>query len=248
MTASAQKSILIVEDEPDLCEMLAFEFANRGFCAYRAGDGREALDILRGFRPDVVVSDIRMPDVDGFDVLDKVKREDVNSPVVILISAYSDIAPHLSYHRGAEAIFTKPFRLAALVEAVQRLTRPQHERWAAAPREAPWRRLWAKAASLEEGRERRIVDVGRGGVCLASQERDMVCFERTVLDVAWDHGPLDRIEGVGVIRWDLLDDNDPLVCYYGVELEYVSDDTRGPLISWLDTARPIPYIPAFRDI
>ena len=77
--------VLIVEDDNNICEMYAITFMRRGFTVYTAPDGRSAIQKYQNKKPDIVLLDIMMPHVDGYQVLNEI-RKDVNSytPVIML--------------------------------------------------------------------------------------------------------------------------------------------------------------------
>jgi len=242
-----QKRILVVEDEPDLCEMLFFEFQMKGFPVYQAKNGIDALEKIEVYKPDVVVTDIRMEEMNGLELLERLKKENVFSPVVILVSAFSDINPAEGYRRSAEAVFTKPFSLHALVESVYRLTSPLEERWKNRPADVPWYRVTIAAADLEEGRRTRIIDLGRGGMCFQSTEFHLAHGDHVAVCADWESSELSRLEAIGLIRWRARfeGDGDAQGYFYGVEFEYISEETLAPFLAWLQTVQPVPYIPAF---
>ena len=77
--------VLIVEDDKNICEMYATTFMRRGFIVYTAPDGRSAIQKYQNKKPDIVLLDIMMPHVDGYQVLNEI-RKDINSytPVMML--------------------------------------------------------------------------------------------------------------------------------------------------------------------
>lgn len=77
--------VLIVEDDKNICEMYAITFMRRGFTVYTAPDGRSAIQKYQNKKPDIVLLDIMMPQVDGYQVLNEI-RKDINSytPVMML--------------------------------------------------------------------------------------------------------------------------------------------------------------------
>jgi len=245
-----KKSVLIVENEVELCEMLVFEFEMKGYRVLYAHDGVEALETVRSDTPDVVVTDIRMQRMDGLELLGHLKKRDVDSPTVVLITAYSDIQPAVSYHRGAEAIFTKPFTLKGLVERVEWLLTPRRERWSRDADAPPWRRLLANARDIVDGKNNRIVEVGRGGLCLSSGEPDLNEGESVDIQVTWQGGPLRKLNGAGVVRWKVQDKvaGETESFIYGIEFTRIADDSIDELLQWLEDNRPTPYIPCFADI
>lgn len=235
--------VLIVDDEPDLCEMLSFEFAARGYQVTSALDGRRALDVLHNEPVGVVVTDLRMPHLNGLELLDWLKNLDVNDPIMVLMSAYADVTIGEAHHRGAEAFFSKPFRLADMVKMVHKLCLPPRRRWAQPPPEMPIHYLNLRLPSLEAGAAQGVFDVGRGGACLAVERLLLFAGQRVGFDVILEDGPFARLSGAGVVRWAEARESTegPPVC--GIEFEYLNDETREPFGAWLETQRRKAYIP-----
>lgn len=82
------QSILVVEDEKNLLELYKSELEDVGYLVFSAGTGREAIDSVRKQRPDAVILDIKLNDMEGLEVLDEIKSIDKTIPVIIN-SAYS---------------------------------------------------------------------------------------------------------------------------------------------------------------
>ncbi|MFH0837925.1 MAG: response regulator [Patescibacteria group bacterium] len=83
--------VMIVEDNVNICEMYAITFMRRGFTVYTASDGRSAIQKYHNKKPDIILLDIMMPQVDGYQVLNEV-RKDVNTytPVIMLTNLDAD--------------------------------------------------------------------------------------------------------------------------------------------------------------
>src|SRR3989338_9817076 len=94
--------ILIAEDDEDIREMYAITFMKKGFTVYTANDGRAALEKYRNKKPDIILLDIMMPNVDGFQVLKEV-RKDVKeyTPVIMLTNLYAN---HFARHAQFDEI------------------------------------------------------------------------------------------------------------------------------------------------
>jgi DNA-binding response OmpR family regulator len=120
---AAMKKILIVDDEPNIVMSLEYTFKKNNFEVFIARDGQEALDILKNQFPDIIILDIMMPLVDGFETLEQIKKnEQLNHCKVIFLSAKnkeSDIEKGMSL--GADAYLTKPFSIKKVVEQVNEL-------------------------------------------------------------------------------------------------------------------------------
>jgi two-component system alkaline phosphatase synthesis response regulator PhoP len=117
------KKILLVDDEPNIIMTLEYTFKKQNFQVFIARDGEEAIALLQNEIPDLVILDIMMPKVDGFDTLNYIKSQDALSQCkVLFLSAKnreSDIQKGLD--AGADAYFTKPFSIKKLVDEVNNL-------------------------------------------------------------------------------------------------------------------------------
>src|SRR5512140_724935 len=120
-------SILIVDDEVAISAAFAMFFRHDGqHVVYEAHTGGEGVDAYWRLRPDLVLLDVRLPDMTGFDVLDKIHEDD---PVVIMITAYGDVPMAVdALHRGAENFLTKPVDLSHLAAAADRALEKSHLR------------------------------------------------------------------------------------------------------------------------
>ena len=118
--------ILIVDDEPDIRSALARYFARSGHDVLRAETGEEAVRLVRAERPSVVLLDLFLPDISGFEVLERTREE---RPVIIMITGHGDIpaAVH-AMQAGAEGFLTKPVELAHLGAVVDRALEKAHLR------------------------------------------------------------------------------------------------------------------------
>ncbi len=117
------KKILIVDDEPNIVMSLEYTFKRQNFEVFIARDGMEALERLKNQLPDVIILDIMMPLVDGFETLQKIKsNKQLSHCKVMFLSAKnkeSDIEKGRSI--GADAYLTKPFSIKKVVDQVNEL-------------------------------------------------------------------------------------------------------------------------------
>lgn len=122
MTPRSEKRslILVVDDEPELREILKLEFEYFGYSVMEAENGRKALEILDGNPVDLVVSDIRMPGGNGFELLNNVLAREGQRPPVILVSAFADESSADASGKGAYAYLSKPYDLDVLMEHTAR--------------------------------------------------------------------------------------------------------------------------------
>jgi len=117
------KKILIVDDEPNIVMSLEYAFKKKDFSVYIARDGTEALDIAEREKPDIILLDIMMPQMDGYETLEKVRsNKKLSHTKVVFLSAKSkekDIEKGLKM--GADGYMTKPFSIKKVISDVEEL-------------------------------------------------------------------------------------------------------------------------------
>jgi CheY-like chemotaxis protein len=111
MATKKKKHILVIDDEPAWQKITSHILRNRGYDVRIAGSGAEALKALTTFKPDLILSDVRMPDMNGFDLVDNLKRiPAASSTPVIFFSAIDDYdARKVARTLGAVDFLVKPF-------------------------------------------------------------------------------------------------------------------------------------------
>lgn len=109
--------ILIADDEPEIRSLLRLYLENENYEIVEAEDGQQALDLLRRCKPDLCVLDIMMPKMDGFHVLQDIRKES-NVPIMILSAKDADAEKILGLNLGADDYLAKPFNP---LEAVARV-------------------------------------------------------------------------------------------------------------------------------
>ncbi|MCS7191854.1 MAG: response regulator [Armatimonadetes bacterium] len=117
------KRVLIVEDDPAIIELLRFLLEQEGLEVKVAHDGLEALDQMNIWTPDLVLLDLRLPKLEGIDVLWEMRHNPKlgNTPVIILSV---DSSPHTmlqGWHLGVDSYFIKPFDPEELIRVVRRI-------------------------------------------------------------------------------------------------------------------------------
>ena len=106
-------TVLIVEDDPETRATIARDLAVRGYRVEQAADARTAIERWEARRPDVVLLDLGLPDLDGLDVIRRIRR-DATTPIVILSARYLEREKVEALERGADDYLTKPFGVDAL--------------------------------------------------------------------------------------------------------------------------------------
>jgi DNA-binding response OmpR family regulator len=116
------QTILIVDDEKTLRETVAHLLEREGYRVVSAGDGREALEVFRAERPDVVLLDLMLPELSGMEVC-RILRHESDVPILMLTARSSEIDKVVGLEVGADDYVTKPFSLPELLARVRALLR-----------------------------------------------------------------------------------------------------------------------------
>lgn len=117
-----QALILIAEDEPEIAEILAAYLARSGLRSIHAADGRRALEMHLQHKPDLVLLDVQMPRLDGWQVLSEIRHRG-HTPVIMLTALDQDIDKLMGLRIGADDYVVKPFNVAEVVARTQAVLR-----------------------------------------------------------------------------------------------------------------------------
>jgi DNA-binding response OmpR family regulator len=112
------ESILVVEDEPALRDTLSYNLKKDGFVVEAVGDGRSALESARRLRPDLIVLDLMLPEIDGFEVC-RILRKEMITPILMLTARDDEIDRVVGLEVGADDYLTKPFSMRELMARVK---------------------------------------------------------------------------------------------------------------------------------
>lgn len=112
------ETILVVEDEPALRDTLSYNLKKDGFTVETVGDGRAALDSARKLKPDLIVLDLMLPEIDGFEVC-RILRKEMTTPILMLTARDDEIDRVVGLEVGADDYLTKPFSMRELMARVK---------------------------------------------------------------------------------------------------------------------------------
>jgi DNA-binding response OmpR family regulator len=116
------KKVLVVEDELTLVETLEYNLTRQGYEVCTATDGLAALEVARRERPDLIVLDIMLPGLDGFEVC-RILRREMNVPILMLTARADEVDKVVGLEMGADDYLTKPFSMRELLARVKALLR-----------------------------------------------------------------------------------------------------------------------------
>ncbi len=232
-----QSSILVVDDEPFLREIMEGWLARVAGRVLGADNGVQALEILATNNIDLILSDIRMPVMDGIALLKKIKENRAHTPVVIFLTGFSDVPLREAYDIGAEAVLEKPICREELLDIAKRALTEAEELWRNPPRATLERKLEMTFRSLTAALQEKQIGFGRRGFCIhtaAGLREGPVEFRMKFED--------DRLvlSGQGVVRWTA-----PKEAKAGIEITSLPDDSRTWMIDHVKHNKPLAFIPGF---
>ncbi|WP_141733490.1 response regulator [Oligoflexus tunisiensis] len=200
MNQSVQKTILVVDDEIDLCEILQFDLEDSGYRVYTACRAADALDILQKQTIDLIVSDIRMPGGDGVHLLHEVRKKHFEQPPVIFVSGFADVTIAEAFHQGVVGFITKPLSFETLLHAIQFHLKDPEERWSDSAGPLPQKRYERAFASLSHAEIEASALLGRGGIFLRMDEELPRLDEVVRVNVQLQKEGV-QLEGWAACRW-----------------------------------------------
>ncbi len=162
--------ILVVEDNQDLAYGLQNNLEIEGYEVRVAEDGESGLDLTRVWSPDLIILDLMLPDLDGFRVLQHLRRSDILTPVLILTARGEESDKVLGFRLGADDYVTKPFGVLELLARVEAILR----RVGQAPGGSPGGEEVEEFGSVRVDPRARIVLRGGAEVSLTPKEMDLL--------------------------------------------------------------------------
>jgi len=117
--------ILLVDDEPDILEIISYSLESAGYKIYKANNGLEAIKIAKKIIPDLIIMDLMMPHMNGIDACDNIRKSDnLNDVIITFLSARGeDFSKIAGFEAGADDYITKPIKPKVLLSKVKALLR-----------------------------------------------------------------------------------------------------------------------------
>ena len=114
-----KKCVLVVDDEKNIVDILKFNLEREGYEVICAYDGMQAIEIAKNMKPDIILLDIMLPQIDGFGVLEEIRRNDKLTPVIMLTAREEERDKILGLEIGADDYIVKPFSVRELMARVK---------------------------------------------------------------------------------------------------------------------------------
>lgn len=115
--------VLVVDDEPDVVEILRYNLNKENFNVMTAYNGKDAIELALNDRPDLIIMDVRMPGMTGIETCREIRQSELlkNTPVLFLTADSDEYTTMSAFDAGANHFITKPIRPAILLEMIHEL-------------------------------------------------------------------------------------------------------------------------------
>ncbi len=205
----AEDSVLIVEDEDNLLEALRYSFQKEGYIVHTAQDGVVGLETARSVRPSVILLDVMLPKLNGFEVC-RILRKETNVPILMLTAKGEEVDRVVGLELGADDYVTKPFSMRELLARVSAILR--RSRYVAGAALAAEAKEVLSSGDLEVDLASHIVRLRSVAVDLKPKEFDLLALlmvnkgrvltRDQILDKVWGHDYVGDTRTVDVhVRW-----------------------------------------------
>jgi CheY-like chemotaxis protein len=158
-----EATVLVVDDELELLEIFAAWLGRKGCRVLTATNGAEALDIVTKEKIDILVSDIRMPVMDGVELVRQINGMELYIPSVIFVSGFGDVHPREMYGLGVEALMEKPLSRKNLIRALEESLMEREKLWLTPLAGAMGQNISLNMESRADAEARCQFQLGRGG-------------------------------------------------------------------------------------
>jgi len=167
--------ILVVEDEPTLQETLSYNLTRQGYTVEAVEDGQAAIDAARKQTPDLIVLDLMLPILDGFEVC-RILRQEMNVPILMLTARDDEIDRVIGLEMGADDYLTKPFSMREFLARVKAHLRRVRLIRAEADAQVPIMREKIQFGNLTLDLTRREVRIDERPTAMKPKEFDLLLF------------------------------------------------------------------------
>lgn len=229
-------TVLIVDDEAGLLEILSGWFEREGCTVLTAANGALALELAAHHSIDVLISDIRMPVMDGIQLAKRIKQSGKYIAKIIFISGFTDIDERESFGLGIEAKLSKPIRRLDLVSVVRRCLLDRGELWCEPPSSDAETTLEAAFASVKAALEQDQIAFGHGGICIRSLSTAQA-GETIRLSVEFT-ADSQTLAGQGIVRWTAQPEEQ-----IGIEITFIDDENRAWAVDLAERHNSMSFIP-----
>jgi len=229
-------TVLVVDDELHYRDIMKGWFEKEGARVLTAENGARGLELLQKNDVHAIVTDIRMPIMDGAEMIKQARARGKYTPAAVSVTGFSDLVPRDAYDLGIEAQLSKPVQRKALVAALSRTLTDREELWAGRFHDTTLPPLMIELDTLASALGEKRIAFGRGGFCAATAasfpEESSISFELAFAK----EGRL--VAGQGIVRWCA-----PKEKLVGIEVMRLSEPSRAWVASLGRSNQTVSFIP-----
>jgi len=228
--------ILVVDDELELLEIFSAWLGRSGFRVFTAPNGAEAMKVLRSRKVDVLLSDIRMPIMNGVDLVRNLNRMETPQPRTLFVTGYGNFSRREVFGLGVEALLEKPVSRPALLEALNLCLLEIEEKWLTPSPQPIAQRIVLELEGLKEAAAASTFTLGRGGCCVAC---DLPLKEGSPVDLSVRFA----LEGLGLDAQGTVVWVDAEQKKAGVAFDFLQPECRPWVLARIKSQNPRSFIP-----
>ncbi len=236
--------ILVVEDNLDLLKTYKSLLQTLGFSVQTAANGATAWEFMQSADFDIVFTDIKMPALDGVELLKKIRARNNLHPCVLMISGHTEYPVDLLFQYGVNGFLAKPVSAASIRDILGRIVLRPDELWALEPKKAADAEIVLKFHSFQKLVESGEISFGNGGFSIHQENISIEPQKLVRFSFTFEDSTLfNKIEGVGVVQWSYIDNSEHRKKGLGIEIKYLTDNCRNSLCKWIQDQKFKSFIP-----
>ena len=213
------RTILIVEDDPDIAALIVMHVAEAGYTAIKASSGEQALIEYERVQPHLLILDIMLPGIDGLEVCKRIRKHNERVPVLMLTAKTTELDRVLGLEIGADDYLSKPFSVVELMARIKALFRRVDALSASQDSTVQVQKLSFGDLSIDAGRHK--VTTPNGEIDLTAREFDLLLYlasspghvfsRAQLLDAVWgyDHDGYEHTVNTHINRLRIKIEQDP---------------------------------------
>jgi CheY-like chemotaxis protein len=230
-----EATILLVDDEPDLLEIFGCWLDSKSGRLYRASNGEEALAVLKTTPIDLLVSDVRMPVMDGIALVRCLAELEKPIPSVVFVSGFGDIDQREMYSLGVEAFLSKPVSREDFIDVLKKAAAERSALWLDPVVATSRQSLVLHAECVGGIASAKSIHFGRGG--FSGHTKESLVLGKVSFQCRVGSGQ-SEMSGQGIVRWYSRADQ-----AVGIEFSFLDPPCRSWVLREIAAARPRSFIP-----
>jgi len=234
----SEVTILVVDDEPALRDIFAKWLKAVG-CGrvLTAADGAAALEVVKDEQVDLLITDVRMPVMDGVMLVRSLAKLDKPIPSIVFVSGFGDVNRKEMYGLGVEAFVSKPFDRSEVLGVLERAVSRRSRLWLTPMTIVPRQRFTLEAGGAGAAGANASIQLGRGGF----SARYSGVLSLSKVNFRCNFAAKEReLTGHGYVRWNSRDDQT-----VGIEFSYLDESCRSWVLEEIEANNPRSFIPDF---